>query len=252
MLRFKLASSFNGVADLSPHRGPTKDQGSEGACTAHAQTEKAEWIYRAYPQWLPKGAAPNPIFSPQFGYANELELDGDFPQDNGSSGETACRVAISNGFCPISLYPYVPGKILRPTAAQVAAASKFRMGAYHGLFGSETAASVLADATPWPILIGFTVYESFESDAVAQTGIMPVPGRGERELGGHEVLILGCDLGVTPTRRPASCPPAFLLLNSWGAGWGVEKGMFWMPEEILNRQDTDLKVFHPGHPWRRA
>ena len=41
------------------------------------------------------------------------------------------------------------------------------------------------------IAFGFTVYESFESSAVAKTGVVPMPSRREKQLGGHEVLLVG-------------------------------------------------------------
>jgi len=34
-------------------------------------------------------------------------------------------------------------------------------------------------AAGYPFVFGFTVYESFESEQVAQTGIVPMPGSGE-------------------------------------------------------------------------
>jgi len=228
--------------DLRSTAGPIKDQGSEGSCTAHADTSGAEWQYRRY---LNKA----PVFSPQYTYAQELLVDGDFPNDNGSDGQTACEVAIFKGFCELSLYPYVAGQINRPTPEQEASAKKWALGAYHGVAGSQVALSVLGDPTPWPLLIGFTVYQSFESDEVAQSGVMPLPGPGEAVLGGHEVLALGYDIGETPTVRPKDCPPAFLIQNSWGSSWGCG-GFFWMPVGILDSPDTDIKIVHAGKPWK--
>src|SRR6266702_898905 len=78
-----------------------------------------------------------------------------------------------------------------------------------------------------PIVIGFTVYESFESSAVAQTGDAPMPGPGEQVLGGHAVLVVGYD---DATSR-------FRLRNSWGTGWG-KKGYFTLPYTYLT--DSNL------------
>jgi C1A family cysteine protease len=122
------------------------------------------------------------------------------------------------------------------------------MGAYHGLSGSGTALSVIGDPTPWPVEIGFTVYDSFESDEVAKTGVMPMPLASESVLGGHEVLMVGYDVGATPTLRPAGSLPSALIQNSWGADWGID-GCFWMPIALLDSPDTDSKIVHAGHPW---
>ncbi|MGC2270214.1 MAG: hypothetical protein WA608_25755 [Candidatus Acidiferrales bacterium] len=48
-------------------------------------------------------------------------------------------------------------------------------------------------ASGCPFVFGFTVYESFESPQVAQTGVAPMPAAGEKVLGGHAVLALGYD-----------------------------------------------------------
>lgn len=231
------------VVDLRQWLGPRKNQGQEGACTAHAGTEDGEWIYRKYKN-------QSPIFSPQYTYAKELQKQGDFPQDDGSDGTTLCEVIIENGFCELDAYPYVAGQINAPTPDQAANAAKFKLvGAYHGLQGSTTALSVISDPVPWTVCMGFTVYDSFESNQVATTGIYnPQPGEGI--LGGHEVHIVGCDVGDTPTLRPANCPPAMLVENSWGEGWGWEGGFFWAVLSVLNDAQTDLKVFHLGAPWK--
>ena len=228
--------------DTRANCGPIKNQGNEGSCTAHTGTSANEWIHRAY-------LKSSPIFSPQYTYAKELIAQGDFPNDTGSDGVTLCERLIVDGCCEELLYPYVAGQILRPTATQDLNAKQSRLGAYHGLVGSQTALSVLADPTPWPVAVGFTVYESFESSDVASTGVMPVPQANERVLGGHEVLMVGYDIGETPWIRPANCPPAALIQNSWGMEWGCG-GFFWMPLAILDAPDTDLKIAHAGVPWK--
>jgi len=239
----RINSSLPPGIDTRANCGPIKDQGSEGSCTAHAGTSTNEWIHRAY-------LKSAPIFSPQYTYSKELIRQGSFPNDVGSDGDTLCNTLIADGCCEESLYPYVAGQILAPNTAQNLNAAKYRLGAYHGLTGSATALSVLADPTPWPVAIGFTVYESFEGAELAGTGIMPTPKPGENILGGHEVLMVGYDIGDTPWIRPASCPPAALIQNSWGTSWGLI-GFFWMPLAILDAPDTDLKIAHSGHPWKQ-
>lgn len=236
----RITTVLPSVIDTRQFCGAIKDQGAEGACTAHAGTSANEWIHRKY-------LNSSPTFSPQYTYAKELIAQGNFPQDEGSDGVTLCNTLIASGCCELTLYPYVAGQILRPTADQDANAAQYRLGAYHGLTGSRVALSVLGDPTPWPVPIGFTVYESFQSDEVAETGIYN-PKPGESAVGGHEVLMVGYDVGQVPYLRPANCPAAALIQNSWGTGWGLS-GFFWMPLSVLDDPQTDLKIAHSGRPW---
>ena len=64
-------------------------------------------------------------------------------------------------------------------------------------------------------------------DLPAQSGVVQLPKRGERLVGGHAVVAAGYDM---PAKR-------FLVRNSWGTGWG-RRGYFTMPFDYL--LDTNL------------
>ena len=74
----------------------------------------------------------------------------------------------------------------------------------------------------YPFVFGFTVYPSFESDEVARTGFVPMPGADESMIGGHAVLAVGYD----------DSKNMFVVRNSWGPLWGLE-GYFYMPYAYL-------------------
>ena len=82
-------------------------------------------------------------------------------------------------------------------------------------------------ASGYPFVFGFTVYESFESQEVAQTGIVPMPQSTEQVMGGHAVLAVGYD----------DAQQRFIVRNSWGEGWGMH-GYFTMPYAYLT--DSNL------------
>lgn len=77
-------------------------------------------------------------------------------------------------------------------------------------------------AAGFPVVLGFTVYESFEGADVAATGVVPMPGAGEKVLGGHCVVAVGYD----------DSSQRFIIRNSWGAGWGQD-GYATMPYPYL-------------------
>jgi len=88
----------------------------------------------------------------------------------------------------------------------------------------------------WPVTVGFTVYESFMSQAGEDTVIMPIPQPNEEQQGGHEVLCLGYDMMKQLALR-------------WGDGWG-QRGYFWMPFRVIQSADTNLWMVHTGGPWK--
>jgi C1A family cysteine protease len=76
-------------------------------------------------------------------------------------------------------------------------------------------------------VFGFTVYDSFESPAVAKSGHAPMPTPGEATIGGHAVMGVGYD----------DSKQWFIVRNSWGPTWGM-KGYFTLPYAYLT--DTSL------------
>lgn len=86
-------------------------------------------------------------------------------------------------------------------------------------------------ASGFPVVFGFTVYDSFESDIVASTGVMPVPDKTrEHVLGGHCMTFVstskdGADIGGVPGLKYRKAR------NSWGTSWGIpgDPGHVWFP-----------------------
>jgi C1A family cysteine protease len=81
-------------------------------------------------------------------------------------------------------------------------------------------------AAGFPFVFGFSVYESFETQAVAKTGVVPMPDKKEKMLGGHAVMAVGYD----------DSEGRFIVRNSWGPKWG-QGGFFTMPYDYLVNQD---------------
>ena len=70
------------------------------------------------------------------------------------------------------------------------------------------------------------VYESFESDAVGKTGLVPYPDvHKERFIGGHALVCVGYDDSVNH----------FIALNSWSDAWG-DRGFCYIPYAFIANQ----------------
>lgn len=214
--------------DLSRNLGPVKDQGDLGACTAFAATGYAEYLYRTFKN-------QQPVFSPLFLYYKEREYDGDLGQgDTGSFGSTAFWVFNKTGVCLETSAPYDPANFEQtPTQAQLDEASKYRLGAMHTVTAVDDIRSALA--SQYPVLVGITVYDSFENGD--WTGnVMPAPTG--TQLGGHEIYIHGYD----------DYSKRFRLRNSWGPSWG-DNGNFFANYTDLESILNEGRIMHFGKPW---
>lgn len=67
-------------------------------------------------------------------------------------------------------------------------------------------------ASGYPFVFGFAVYESFMSQDVAKTGVVPMPQPNEDLVGGHCVVAVGY-------QDDKQC---FIVRNSWGSDWGMD------------------------------
>jgi C1A family cysteine protease len=228
------ANALPPAMDLETFCGPVKDQGQLGACTAFAGSGNLEYLFRRF-------KVQQPVFSPLFLYYQERKLNGSLDEgDCGSDGRTSCAAMQSVGVCLEADDVYISAHFqTEPTAFQIAEAAIRKSGAYHSILNVQDMKSCIA--SDYPILVGFSVYSSFESPEIASTGIMPVPNVSKEQLlGGHEVLMIGYD----------DSKQAFKVRNSWGSGWGAA-GNFWMPYEVAADKNIvqDAWMQHLGLPW---
>jgi C1A family cysteine protease len=215
--------------DLSAFLGPVKNQGALGSCTAHAGTELREFLYRKFYSLEFDKTVPTAQFqlSPLFQYAMERIAEGDFSVDNGAQSRTIFQVMAAHGCCLATQDPYIEADVfVQPTAAQLADATPYQHISYHRCLTVDIVKSTLANG--YCTTVGIPVFNSFESAAVAQTGLVPVPTATDPNIGGHEMLIFGYD----DTKNVLGHVGAFHVRNSWGEGWG-EQGNCWIPYDYF-------------------
>lgn len=252
---FEAAEEVEPLVDLEEFMGPVFDQGQQGSCTANAGCGVREYLVRKFPQLEPELGETDPqsvIFSRAYLYYAERAFDGDPQQDGGSTGRSACRVMNGKssdiafpGVCLDSTMPYRDSDFQTvPDADQIAEAKKFVAGAYHRLNPQDVIACLNSG---YPVLLGFAVYSSFESGAVAANGFVPLPAPGEPMLGGHEVVIIGHNAGPQVGNWPSN---TFKVRNSWGEGWG-DKGNFYLSDAFVFNPNLawDFWMIHLGKAW---
>lgn len=203
---------------------PVWDQGSLGSCTAHGTG--ALFAFQLGRQGTP-GFMPARLLM----YYDARQIEGTTSTDSGATVRDAMKAIAQRGACPEVDWPYNVKRFkVRPPAAAYADALadtvlRYEKVARHtsGTTASrvEPIQAVLAEGQP--VVFGFTVYQSFESN-IGADGIMPVPGSDEQVLGGHCVLIVGY--------KQINGQLYFIVRNSWGDGWG-DGGYFYMPAVIV-------------------
>jgi C1A family cysteine protease len=217
-LVYRIPAKLPAKADLRAMCPPVEDQGQLGSCTAHALTGALETLEN-------KDKLPLVQMSRLFVYYNERSLEHTVSSDSGAMIRDGIKTLAKQGCCVESKWPYAAARFAaKPTPACYRDGLEHQITSYQRIDTVDQMRACLAAG--FPFVFGFTVYESFESQAVAKSGIVNMPKKTERSLGGHAVLAVGYD---DKAKR-------FTVRNSWGPGWGI-KGYFTIPYSYLASRD---------------
>jgi len=228
------------MVDLRPHCPPVYDQGQLGSCTGNSigGAIQFEQIKQKMKDFIP---------SRLFIYYNERVMEHTVNSDSGAQIRDGMKVVAKHGVPPETDWPYDVARF-----AEKPPAIAFKDGMKNRVLSYQRVSRVLNQfkgclASGFPFVFGFTVYDSFESSAVAHSGQAPMPQPGEAVVGGHAVCAVGYD----------DSKQAFIVRNSWGVDWGMN-GYFTLPYQYLlesNLSDdfwTIRLVQAPASPKKRA
>lgn len=213
-------STNNRHASFNP---PIWDQGQLGSCTGHGTARAFEYMLRK--QNLTLDFPPSRLGV----YYNARKLEGTTSQDAGAMVRDAIKGTLKFGVSPEKLWPYDIKKFSHaPTPAAVKAALLHETLSYARVPRNLTSFKKLL-AAGIPIVIGFSVYDAFESSEVASSGILNLPTADEQQVGGHCVCIMDYDDSIN----------RFVVANSWGTDWGLphDPGYFTMPYTYVMNAD---------------
>lgn len=189
------------------------DQLAIGSCTS--------WASLAAYRWLLIQAGVGDLDGSELAqYAWSRMLEGTLKSDAGAMIRDAVKVLAKRGMAPESAWPYDPEKFaLKPTRT-VEGLARIHQALTYERVPVDLYAVKTAIAAGFPVIIGISVYQSFEGDQAAASGIVPMPTPGEQLLGGHALLAIGYDDAV---RRVEA-------RGSWGPKFG-DQGHHWLPYE---------------------
>jgi C1A family cysteine protease len=217
----RIPKKLPGKVDLRASCSPVENQGRLGSCTANALVGMLEYLEIIH-------KIPFVDLSRLFVYYNERVIEHTVNEDSGAMLRDGIKTLVKQGVCLEKNWPYKISKFtVKPTPYCYTEALDHQVLSYQRILTVNEMRACLA--AKFPFVFGFAVYESFESEAVAKTGIVPMPKFSERLLGGHAVLGVGYN----------NAKKQFIVRNSWGKEWGIQ-GYFMMPYEYLaNRNLSD-------------
>ena len=195
------------------------NQGNLGSCTANALCALVGFN--------------NKLFngSRLFLYYNERILENDVQNDHGATLSDGIQTLLIYGLCSETTWPYIINKFnIKPSL------NCYNEGLNHKSISvlninNDLISMKAALVNNNPFVVGIEVDESFESKYVAYTGLVPMPKKTEKLLGGHAVVCVGFD----------DIRKLWIMRNSWGKDWG-DNGHFYLPYAYLlnNTLTSDL------------
>jgi len=194
------------------------DQGDLGSCVAQATAALLYFLDKNLPD---KDAYPDVQRSRLHIYYNARLIEKTVASDDGCMIRDAFKGLHLYGVAPETDWPYVASRFAdAPPQAVTDLGEKLieYKRVTRSIDGVKTAV-----AAGYPVVVGLTVYDSFEGAQASSTGLVPMPNRRREEvLGGHAVLIVGYN----------DVKKLFTVRNSWGDSWG-DHGYFYLPYDYI-------------------
>jgi len=204
------------------------DQGQLGSCTANAASNALRYLLKKekLKEWQP---------SRLYIYWFSRFLEDTTNEDSGCYIRDVMKAIHTYGACDEKLLPYNINIFKkRPSNSCVRNATPhIKNFKYLSVSNNDVSIKNCLNSG-FPIVFGIDIYESFETEAVANSGIVPMPDiNNEQLLGGHCV----CIYGYNETTKQ------YIVMNSWGSKWG-DKGFFYLPYDYVHKYGSDLWVLN--------
>lgn len=153
------------------------------------------------------------VFNPSrlFAYYN-ARTDDNKCEDSGASIRDGIKGLVKYGLCKEETWPYLPAKFtIKPSAKAYEEGELNQVLIYERIYPVTKARIMDAVYRGFPVMYGKRLFESFMTQAVAETGIVPYPKKcWEDEVGGHAMFILDYERDYVIEK------------NSWGDSWGFQ------------------------------
>lgn len=182
---------------------PVLDQENLGSCVSNAVCNALGFLNI-------KLKKPINLKSRIFNYYNTRLLEGTINQDCGCQIRDAIKVCNKIGSCYETTWSYDISKFtMKPPPHTYTEAAQHKLALYQRV--NQNRISIKSCLlTGYPVIIGFTCFNTLYNPSVERTGDIVMPTRKDYIIGGHCVLITGYN---DTTQR-------YEIQNSWGIDWG--------------------------------
>lgn len=211
---------------------PRMNQLKQGACTGHGGAGLVMYDQKTQGQSVVVPSRSMIYFDARI---PEFTTD----QDAGASVRDMVAGLVKYGVVPETEFPYDDQVCNRQPSQQVYNDAKQQEALVYEAVAHGHVNQAIASG--FPVVFGFVVYESFMSDEVMKTGVVPIPERGEQVIGGHCVWTWGFNSAYKNTGNNKIPPRTKACRNSWmdegGTPWG-DNGNFYLPQWYWNNQQA--------------
>ena len=210
---------------ISKHIPEVTDQGETSSCTLHASV-----MAMRYERIIHK--LKDERLSRMFGYYMVRLLENDVDKDDGAEIRDVFKVLNTYGLPPESEWAFEMDNLYKqPPQNVMTDAKNIKASMYYNV--KQTLNDFKACMFEgYPVVFGTDLYDAFESDAVAKSGLVPLPNWKDTPIGGHALLCVGYD----------DSKKLFKVLNSWSDTWG-DHGYCYFPYDYLMNPDHTSDVW---------
>lgn len=157
-----------------------------------------------------------------FPYYNYREMIGKVNEDTGASMREGIKMYVKYGVVPESEWPYDKKLFATKPSSHCYTHAANHQAIEYNRINQDMHSMKVCLATGNTFVIGIMLYDSFMSNEVARTGLVKLPKKNERFLGGHAVEVIGYNDKIK----------SWIMKNSWGLRWGMH-GYFLLPFDYL-------------------
>ncbi len=182
---------------------PIYNQGNSSSCVA--QSIAAAMYYN----FIKNKVTPENL-SRLFIYYNTRVMENSVDLDQGCQIRNAIKSVATIGAPDEKLWPFLTRKYKDKPIKQAYDQAKTNLVSSYSRVNQNLYELKYCLASGYPIVFGIAVYNSFTFSTVEKTGIVYLPKKGEKLLGGHAIVLTGYN---DYTKR-------FTFRNSYGTSWG--------------------------------